>query len=165
MKKKHGFQFAPKAFFGVFPVTEPDTSHIAPLAYTLGQAFSASVEAEKYGTGVKNITATLILTDPEGLGRAHKVRRPKYTAGVQTIRAHGLTVSTENSLEFGVRPVFADVRNARTESEVAAALLPAIGQIESALQALVVPDFDKDLFLTDLKSFLKRAKTGGVYAH
>lgn len=163
--KKHTFQFAPKAFFGVFPVTEPDTSHIAPFAYTLGQAFSASVKAEKYGTGVKNITATLILTDPEGLGRAHKVRRPKYTAGVQTIRAHGLTVSTENSLEFGVRPVFADVRNARTESEVAAALLPAIGQIESALQALVVPDFDKDLFLTDLKSFLKRAKTGGVYAH
>jgi hypothetical protein len=165
MMKKHSFQLAPKAFFGFFPVTEPDTSHIGPLAYTLAQAFSASVTAGKYGTGVKNITATLILTDPEGLGKAHKVRRPKYSAGVRTIKAHGITVSTENALEFGVRPLFADVRNARTESEVATALLPAVGQIRSALQMLEIPDFDKDLFLIDLESFLERAKTGGVYSH
>jgi hypothetical protein len=165
MMKKHTFQLMPKAFFGFFPVTEPDTSRVGPLAYTLGQAFSASVQAQKYGTGVKNITVTLILTDPEGLGRAHKVKRPKYSAGVQTIRAHGVTVSTENTLEFGLRPLFADVRNARTESEVAAALLPAIAQVKPGLQKLKVPDFDKHLFLADLENFLEHARRLGAHTH
>lgn len=163
--KKHRFQLAPKAFFGFFPITEPETSHVGPLVHTLGQAFSGSVQAEKYGTGVKSITATLILTDPDGLGRAHKLRRPKYSAGVQTIKAHGITLSTENTLEFGLRPVFADVRNVRTESEAAPALLPAIDQVKSALQNLDIPDFDQDRFLADLGAFLQRAKTHGAYTH
>lgn len=165
MMKKHCFQLSPQAFFGFFPITEPDTSHLGSLFHTLGQAFSESVQAGKYGTGVKNITATLILTDPDGLGRAHKLRRPKYSAGVQTIKAHGITVSTENTLEFGLIPVFADVRNVRNESEAAAALLPAIDQVKSALHNLDIPDFDQDLFLADLAAFLERAKTHGAYTH
>lgn len=162
--KKHPFQLAPKAFFGFFPITEPDTNHIGPLVHRLGQAFSVSVLAEKYGTGVKNITATLILNDPEGLGRAHKLKHPKYCAGVRTIKAHGMTVLTENTLEFELRLAFADVGNVRTEAEAAAALLLAVGQVKSALQKLDVPDFNKELFLAGLEGFL-RATTRCTFTH
>jgi len=163
--KKHHFQLGPKEFFGFFSITEPDTSHVGQLVRMLGQQFSASVQAEKYGTGVKNITATLILTDPEGLGRAHRLKRPKYSAGIRTLKAHGITVSVEDTLEFGLRPDFAEIRNVRTESELAAALLLAIDQAKSALSRLDIPNFDKDLFLADLKGFLERTKGRGVYAH
>ena len=128
---KHSFHMTPKEFFGFFSMTEPDTCHVGPLAHNLGHAFSASVRAERYGAGVKSITAALILTDPDGLGRAHKVKRARYSAGIRTIKAHGITVSTEDALEFDLRPHFAEVHNVRTESDLAGALLSSIDQIRS----------------------------------
>jgi hypothetical protein len=162
MVEKHNFHFTLKAFFGFAVFTEPDTGHIPPLAHTLGQAFSESVQALRYGKGVKHIAAGLILTDSEGLGRLHKVRRPKYSPGLRTIKAHGLTVSTEDTLEFDLRPLFADVRSARTESEVAAAILPAITHVKPALRKLKVADFDLGLFLGDFEGFLARVQKNGL---
>lgn len=163
--KKHGFHLAQKEYFSFFAITEPDTSHAATLFHTLGSAFSAMARAKRYGTGVRNVAVTLLLTDPEGLGRAHKLKRPKYTAGLKVIKAHGITVAAEDSLEFGLRPSFSEVRDLRSESDAAAVLLSVIDQAESALAKVQVRDFDKDLFLADLRQFLERAKVQGPYAH
>jgi hypothetical protein len=159
------FQLSPKEFFTFFVIGEPDTVHLGELAHKLAHAFSASVQPTCYGQGVKSITATLVLSDPEGLGKLHKLKRPRYTAGRQTIKAHGIVVSTEDTLEFGLRPTFDGVRNARSESQLACAIVPALTQAGPNLRALKVPDFDIDRFLSDLIAFFERAGQQGVYTH
>lgn len=83
-------------------------------------------------------------------------------AEVRTIKAHGIVVSTEDALEFGLRPSFENVRDARTESQLACAVLPALSQAGPVLRKLKIPDFDMDRFLSDLVAFLERAGEQGV---
>lgn len=162
---KPTFQLSPKAFFSFFVMAEPDTIHLGEAAYKLAQAFSASVEPGRYGNGVKSIAVALILSDPEGLGKLHKVKRPRYTAGVRTTKAHGISVSTEDVLEFDLRPSSEDVRCARSEPELARAILPALSQAAPGVRKLKIPDFDMGRFLSDLTAFFERASERGAYTH
>lgn len=147
-------------YFGFFVVTEPATSHVAPLAGELAKAFSLKATPLLYGDGVKSITATVIATDPEGLGHRHKVKAPKFSGGVRTIKAHGLTAVIEDSLDVALRPDFAALAGARSSSEVAGAIAPCLPSLRATLCKLWLQRFDKDKFFSDLEQFLKNWAKG-----
>ena len=149
-------------FFGYFVVSEPRTSHLVEHAMALGRAFSST--GGFYGTGVKQITATLLLTDPSR-GKLHRTKRPKYFPGTRLIRAHGLSAKSEDALEFSIWPSFDAVSSASNERDLAAAISPTIASIAPELLKLKVPNFSMQRFLSDLEHFLKRAATQGVVVH
>jgi hypothetical protein len=137
--------------FGFFPLTEARTQHAAVLAGRLAKAFSMGASA--YGDGVKSITATLILTDPDGLGRNHRVKRPRYRPGTREITGHGVTVRLEDELEFSIRPVFSDICGVTTEAELAAALVPAIAAINRIWRGLKSHNSACVCFFRNLRAF------------
>lgn len=151
--------------FGFSAFTQPETSHISSLAHGLADAFLISISSKEYGDGVKQITANLVLTDPNGTGRLHKVKRARYLPGKRTIKAHGLVVSIENVLEFTLRPSYAALCHVRTEAQLACAILPEVELAKSDLVRLSIPDFDLDMFLSDFAVFLERACRQGLSVH
>lgn len=159
--RKSHLQVARLDFFGYFTVYEPQTSHLAVHAGTLGRAFSSA--AGTYGNGVKSVTAELILTDPSGLGRLHKTRRARFSPGTRILKGHGLTVKVEDTLEFSIRPSFETISTAANEKDLAAAIVPALALVAPELLKLRVPDFDMQRFLSDLEVFLRRSAVTGAY--
>lgn len=55
-------------------------------------------------------------------------------------------MTTEDALEFSVRPDFAELRLARSESQLASAILSGLDEVGAALRKLKIPSFDVELF-------------------
>ena len=143
-------------FFGFFPITQSDTRDAGAFASDLARAFSEY--ASDYGTGVKSITVRLILTDPDDLGRGHKLTKPRFFPGTRIVRAHGVEVQLEDELEFSLRPAFSDVKNAQSSTEVSLAIADAIEQVRPDLKRMRIPDFDMERFLADIETFFRTAE-------
>ena len=165
MKVQAALQVEMKSFFGFSSLTQSETRHLSPLAQKLARDFSTSIEPKAYGEGVKSITATLVLTDPEGMGRLHKTKRPRYLSGKRTIKAHGVVVSIEDALEFTLRPSYGALGGVRSESQLACIILPELQRVKLGLVQLSIPNFSLDAFLTDLAAFLGRACERGKSVH
>lgn len=149
--------------FGFFPITQADTQDAGALASDLARAFSES--ASDYGTGVKSITVRLILTDPDDLGRGHKLTKPRFFPGTRIVRAHGIEVKLEDELEFSLRPALSDVKNAQSKTEVSLAIADAIEQVRPDLNRMCIPDFDMELFIADFESFFRTVGVGSCARH
>ena len=148
--------------FGFFPIAEVSTQGAATVACDLAHRFSRS--ASNYGDGVKSITATLILTDPSGLGEQHKEERPKFYPGLRKVEAFGTPVELEDELEFSLRPEFASVSGINGEVEIARAIASALFDIHEQLRDFPVPNFDINAFLSALETFFATVSIDEVVA-
>ena len=142
-------------YFGFFCVTEQRTQEVAAIAAELGQEYSS--EASDFGGGVKMITATLVLTDPRGLGEWHKPEPPKFYPGFRRLEDMGFVVEVEDVLEFSLRPEFDAVAKASSKPEVANAIAAGFIDAHSSLQDLCIPHFDMNAFLSEIGAFFTAA--------
>lgn len=141
--------------FGFFPITESSTQQVAPIARELAHEFSRT--ASNFGEGVKSIAATLILTDPHGLGAHHKEKRPKFHPGLRRIEAFGTVIELEDELEFSVRPAFSAIDGVGDRSTVANAIASALIDVHPQLTRMSIPRFDMRRFLSEFETFFANA--------
>ncbi|MEM8684794.1 MAG: hypothetical protein AAGF72_15280 [Pseudomonadota bacterium] len=141
---------------GFFCVVEQRTQEVVELADELAHEFSS--KALDFGKGVKKVTATLILTDPQGLGEWHKLTPPKFYPGLRCLDYMGLVVEVEDALEFCIRPEFKVILRSRSKSEVAKAIASALMDANAELRGVDIPNFDMSLFLSELGAFLINAR-------
>lgn len=144
--------------FGFFPITEDGTQKAATIACNLAQEFSRT--ASDYGDGVKSITTTLILTNPQDLGVNHKEKQPEFHPGLRRIEAFGTVVELEDELEFTIRPEFSDIDGATNRAVVANAIASALIDVHPQLANMDIPRFDVKSFLAEIENFF--AKVGQV---
>lgn len=140
--------------FGFFPVTESSTLQAATIACELAHEFSRV--ASSYGDGVKSITATLILTDPTGLGVSHKDQQPEFHRGLRRIEALGTVIELEDELEFTIRPSFSTINGVSDRAIVANAIASALLDVHSQLATMDIPCFDMSSFLSDIETFFTK---------
>ena len=147
--------------FGFFPITEAATQHAGFVACELAHEFSEV--SSSYGDGVKSITATLILTDPQGLGTQQEDTVPEFLQGLRRVEVHGITVDIEDELVFAIRPEFTALVGAVDRAKVASAIVSALFDVHTQLCNLSIPNFDIRRFLSDLESFFSRIGQGSDY--
>ncbi len=137
--------------FGFFPITEDGTQDGARIACELAHEFSRT--ASDFGGGVKSITVTLILTNPQDLGTNHKDKRPVFHPGIRRIEALGTVVKLEDELEFSIRPDFAAVNGVNNKTDIANAIASALMEVHSQLARTDIPSFDMKCFLSEIGLF------------
>lgn len=140
--------------FGFFPVSESCTQKAATIACELAHEYSRA--ASDYGDGVKIITATLILTDPQGLGVNHKEKPPEFHPGLRRIEALGTVVELEDELEFSIRPEFSAVDGVRDRAIVANAIASALIDVHSQLTSMDILRFNMRIFLSEIETFFTK---------
>jgi shikimate kinase len=145
--------------FGFYPITEETTQGAATIACELAHEFSCS--ASNYGDGVKSITATLILTDPNCLGAQHQEKRPKFNPGLRRIAAFGTVVELEDELEFSIRPEFTTVNGVSSRSIIANAIASALMDVHSQLESVDIAQFDMRRFLSEIETFFASVGQSG----
>ncbi len=138
-------------FFGFFPVTEASTREVGTIAGKLAHEFSST--ASGFGDGVKSISATLLLTNPRGLGRNHRLNRPVFHPGLRKIEAFGMDVELEDELEFSLRPEFSAVQWASDKAAISNAIASAITDVRDELEEMAITDFDMRTFLSEFEAF------------
>lgn len=139
-------------FLGFCCVTEDRTRHVGELAGEIARDFSQN--GLEFGSGVKRVTITLILTDPGSVGASHKPEPPKFMPGLQRFAGTGLIIELEDILEFTIRPDLGSVLNAHDKSEVASAIGAGLMDVYAELSDLGIADFDMKAFLSEFSLFL-----------